>query len=192
MEFLGSNIVLQYSPFERYSLTPLQMCYHYRSTTKIPVSLHHTPLPRCFPLPLVTLILQSESKDLFSLGFLCSKALSLYIPYVSEIIWFLSFSWLISLSVTLSNFIHIVTNGQIIAYSGLQRFYWKLCWFSFLHIALCFSLADCRILYIFSFFPHFNYNVGWCVFSWIYLDFRNMGICFLPQVGDIFGSYFFK
>ena len=69
-------------------------------------------IPLSFSLSPLTLSPFSISMSLFL--FVCYFILSIRVPNINEIIWYLSFSdWLMSLRIILSRFIHAVTKGKI-------------------------------------------------------------------------------
>ena len=65
-----------------------------------------------------------------------------------------------------------------------------------LYVDCCISLAAFKTLLIFN-FCHFNYNVSWCVSLWVALiwdslEFLDLDVCFLSEILEGFGRYFFK
>ena len=103
---------------------------------------HHTPTTLLSgDHPLLLYIYESVSV-LFCL-FFCF----FYIPHISEIIWCSSFSvWLISLSIILSRFIHVVTNARIHSFLGLNN----IPLYVYLHVYIYIYIFIYRYIYIYA------------------------------------------
>ena len=60
------------------------------------------------------------------------------IPHISDIIWYLSFyAWLISLSIMLSKFIHVVANGKILSFLWLHNILSHTHTYVYVYVCMC-------------------------------------------------------
>lgn len=104
------------SGVRHYNSTPVHTAP--RSPPDPPSICHRTPDPITLPPPpppLVTPNLSPASASLFSVYFLLSVcfAFVFYVPLVSDVVRYLSFSvWLVSLSISSSRSAGVVTNGR--------------------------------------------------------------------------------